>query len=125
MKGMDVQDRDQARAMVEKAGFDGAVIMHMVRQDKETVYSPGTTWWGSAPYTSMWGYWGYGWGTAYQPGYISNDHYVTIETNVYSVKDDKLLWASRSESINPETVSKLIDRVISATVKEMKKRKIL
>jgi peptide/nickel transport system substrate-binding protein len=29
----------------------------------------------------MWGYWGYGWGTAYQPGYITNDTIVTIEVN--------------------------------------------
>jgi hypothetical protein len=125
MQGVDVKDRDQVKALVEKAGFDGAVIMHLVRTDKETIYSPGTTWWGTAPYTSMWGFWGYGWGTAYQPGYITNDHLVTIETNVYSVKEDKLLWASRSETTNPETVSKLIDSVISTTVKEMKKRKIL
>lgn len=125
MKGVDVKDRARVKAMVEEAGFDGAVIMHLERTDRETVYSPGTTWWGTAPYTSMWGFWGYGWGTAYQPGYISNDHFVTIETNVYSVKGDKLLWASRSETTNPETVTKLINSVIDATVKEMKKRKIL
>jgi hypothetical protein len=125
LAGNTVQDRDKAKAIVEKAGFDGAVVMRIVRQDKETVYSPGTSWWGTAPYGSMWGYWGYGWGTAYQPGYITNDTYVTIETNVYSVKDDKLLWASRSESANPETVTKLIEKVISTNIKEMKKRKIL
>jgi hypothetical protein len=62
---------------------------------------------------------------AYSPGYVQRDTVVALESNVYSVKDDKLLWASRSETINPGTAQELVDSVLDATVKEMKKQKVL
>ena len=115
--------KDAAKGWFERAGVQGLVVLRLVQTDVDKVYS--SAMWVSGYYGNAWDYWGYGWGTAYQPGYITNDTYVTIETNVYSVKDDKLLWASRSESANPETVTKLIDKVIDTNIKEMKKRKIL
>ena len=78
-----------------------------------------------APYGTWWGYYGYGWGMAYSPGYVQRDTVVSLESTVYSVKQDKLLWASRSQTVNPETATQLIDSVLDATVKEMKRQKVL
>jgi hypothetical protein len=41
------------------------------------------------------------------------------------VEQDKLLWASRSETFNPTSPESLVKSVADATVKEMKKRKVL
>lgn len=121
----DARDRDRARAAIGKAGFDGAVVVRFVGSDKQTTYVPGTTYWGPAPYASMWGYWGYGWGAVYDPGYMKTDEVITLETNVYSVARDELLWSSRSETISPSSVDTLIDSVVHTTVVEMKRRKVL
>jgi hypothetical protein len=117
----DAKNREQARQKVTAAGFDGAVVARFVSSENQQTYVPGSTWWGPAPYGSMWGYWGYGWGAAYSPGYVVNDQIVTLETNVYSVADDKLLWASRSETFNPSSSQDLVNSVIDATVSRMKK----
>jgi hypothetical protein len=119
--------RDEARAKekIAAAGFDGAVVVRFVGTTTQTTYVPGTAWWGPAPYGSMWGYWGYGWGAVYSPGYLTQDTIVTLEANVYSVRDDKLIWASRSRTVNAESMTSLLDSVLDATAWEMKNQKVL
>ncbi|MFL5516432.1 MAG: hypothetical protein ACJ8DJ_09755, partial [Gemmatimonadales bacterium] len=46
-------------------------------------------------YNTMWGGWGYGWSTYYDPGYVQENQYVVFNTNVYQVDQEKLLWSSR------------------------------
>jgi hypothetical protein len=87
-----LRDRNKAKAWVKQEGFDGAVIMRPVAVDKETSYVPGQAYVVPSHYGSMWGYWGTGWGYAYDPGYVKQDQIVSVEGNVYSVADDKLVW---------------------------------
>lgn len=121
----EITDPVKAKAKVSSLGFDGAVVVRFVGADTKTTYVPGTTYWGPAPYGSMWGYWGYGWSAAYDPGYLATDTVVTLDSNVYSVSLGELIWASRSDTINPGSITALMDSVIDATVREMKKQKIL
>jgi hypothetical protein len=114
-------DIEQVKTDVKAAGFDGAVVMRLVGTDTRTAYIPG----GPAPYGTMWNQWGYGWGVVYQPGYLQENKVVTLESTVYSITDEKLLWASRSDTLNPQSVSSLVDAVVDATVKEMKQQKVL
>jgi hypothetical protein len=48
-----------------------------------------------------------------------------VEANVYPVADDKLVWASRTRTKNPESVHQLVSEIVDATVKEMKRQKVL
>jgi hypothetical protein len=121
----ELRDRDAAKAKVEQGGFDGAVVMQLANVDKQTTYVPGTSYTVAYPYTSMWGGWGYGWSMAYDPGYYQQDQIVNFNTYVYSVPDQKLLWASQSQTTNPSSVGSMVDEIISATAAEMKKQKVL
>ena len=56
---------------------------------------------------------------------VREDEYVNFNTNVYSVADAKLIWASRSETMNPTSVGSLVDEVITANVQEMQKQHVL
>ena len=121
------ETRDQARAKqkIAAAGFDGAVVVRFVGKDTQTTYVPGTTWYGPAPYGSMWGYWGYGWGAVYDPGYLVTDTIISLETHVYDVGQDKLIWASKSDTVSPTSMNDLVNSLVDATVAEMKKQKVL
>jgi hypothetical protein len=121
----ELRDRDAAKAKVEQGGFDGAVVMQLANVDKQMTYVPGTSYTVATPYTSMWGGWGYGWSMAYDPGYYQQDQIVNFNTYVYSVPDQKLLWASQSQTTNPSSVPSMVDEIISATAAEMKKQKVL
>jgi hypothetical protein len=117
-------DPDKAKAWVKQAGFNGAVVMRPIKVDQETTYVPGQTYVVPATYSSMWGYWGTGWDYAYDPGHVEQDQIYSVEANVYSVADDKLVWASRTKTYNPESVGQLVNEIVDATVKEMKKQKV-
>jgi hypothetical protein len=70
-------------------------------------------------------YWGYGWGAVYQPGYLQSDTVVSVETLVYSLTRDKLLWASTSRTTDPRGLDNLVTEVANATAKEMIRQGLL
>jgi len=118
----DVGDGTKILSELDEAGFDGAVIMRVANVDQRITYTPGAYWYGGgAPYYSFAGYWGTAWGYPYDPGYIQTDQIVSIETQIYSLKNDKLLWAGRSETTDPKSVGKLGDSVIKHIMQELRK----
>jgi hypothetical protein len=121
----ELRDREAAKAKVRAAGFDGAVVMFLVSVDRTATYVPGQPYAVPAAYGNMWRGWAYGWNTVYDPGYVREDQYVDFNTNVYSVPDAKLVWASRSKTMNPSSVTELADDVISANVREMQRQNVL
>jgi hypothetical protein len=121
----DARSPDRAKAIVATNGFDGAVVVRFVGTTQQTTYVPGAAYWGPAPYPSMWGYWGYGWGAVYEPGYLQSDTVVTLESNVYDVHREALVWSSRSDTISPGSIDELMRSVVDATVKEMKRQRVL
>ena len=68
----------------------------------ETVTSCQPAMWPSGYYTSFWGYYGYTWGAAWDPGYLREDTNVTVETLVFSVPRNMPLWAALSETASPK-----------------------
>jgi len=117
----DLRDKEKVRAYVHASGCDGAILMRIVGVEKETTYVPGSAY----PYGNMYGYYGWGAGYAYDPGYLRTDKLVSVETNVYQVADEKLIWASRSETTSPESVDDLIDSVVRVNAEKMKAEKLI
>lgn len=111
----EVGELDRVKARVRAQGFDSAVIMRIVSVEREVSYRPGRVHAVPAFYHEFWGYWGHGWRAVYDPGYLRSDRIVTIATNVYSVGDDKLVWASQSETFNPASLRGAISEVVRVT----------
>jgi hypothetical protein len=120
VSGETPKDQEAAKKVLKEADIEGAVVMRVISSETEVSYSPGGVY--AAPYYgSFWGYWGYGWGMAYDPGYLRTDTVVMVETLVYSVTQDKLLWAGRSRTTNPSNVSRFILELSNKAASEMKK----
>jgi hypothetical protein len=120
------RDPERARQVFQDKGFDGAVVARLVSVDETSRVSPGAY---SVPagYGAMWGgggYWGYGWGTVYSPRMVQ-EKVVTMDTNVYSVADGKLVWASRSATYDPESIPRLVEGIAAETTSEMRKQKLI
>lgn len=114
---------DAARAKLKEAGANGVVTMRVVSKDQQVTYTPGYT----APsyYGGFGPYWGYGWGSVSSPGYLQTDTLLSVETLVYSLDRDKLLWASTSRTTNPDNLDSLIKEISDATANEMVKQGLL
>ena len=115
----EMKDRDRAQAWLRKVGVEGVVAMRLVRAGTVTTYTPST--WMSPYYSSFWGYYGYTWNTVWDSGQQRVDAVVTVETLVFSVPRDMLLWAAVSETTNPKSMDAFMKDLVSKTVKEMKK----
>ena len=124
----DIKDEEKVRDAVRSAGVDGAIVIRPVYNEKELTYVPGTYAY-PASYYSFLGYYGWYWGTAYpavyDPGYVRTDHVVGIETNIYSVANEKLVWSGLTKTTNPKDIRSLIKEVARAVGKEMKKQGLL
>ena len=97
------------------------LIMRPVAKDK--VISSTPTMYTGPTYGPYWGgYYGYGWGGAWGTGTdIQTDTIVTVETLVYSLKQNKLLWAGQSKTTNPSNVDAFVKELAAGAVREMKK----
>lgn len=117
---VDVTDEAKTKALVEKSGAAGVVVMRPVGKEKE-VYSTPTMYTGPY-YGGFWGgYYGYGWGGAWGGSEVRTDTIVSVETLVYSLAQNKLIWAGQSKTTNPSKVDSFVREIVDETAKEMKK----
>ena len=91
---------DRAKPWFERAGIQGVVAVRPISKDKVREYSPAT--WTSSYYSSFWNYYGYGWGAYYSPGIDRTDTVVVVETLVFDMASNGLVWASVTETTNPK-----------------------
>jgi hypothetical protein len=107
---------DQLHELVLQGNFNGAIVMRVVAVNKEADWVPGT-WIGP--------YWGaFGWGM-FDPGYYEIDTWVRVETNMYSLPDEQLVWAASSSTENPISVQQLVNETIDKLAKELPLQRIV
>ena len=120
------QDKEKAKEFLAKAGVAGVVAMRAVGKEQQLSSSP-ATYYGGPYYATFWGggYYGWGWGGVYDPGYLRTDTIVYVEILVYSLEQDKLVWAGRSQTTNPEKVGPFIKELTAKAAAEMKKQGLI
>ncbi|MCD0472002.1 hypothetical protein [Flavobacterium sp. JAS] len=123
--------KEQKLKILQDENFDGVITMRLVSTDKETTYVPGT-------YTGMYyggfdgmytGMYGYGFGNwygmyspnFYDPGYYQETTSYMVETNIFSLKENKLIWTGTTKSDYVTDLGQTVDAIMQAVVKEMRK----
>jgi hypothetical protein len=121
------QDKEKARALVEQAGIAGVVSMRVIDKSDEMSSTPASLYYGAPHYATFWsdGYYGYTWNTIFHPGYVRMDTIVSIETLVYSLAQDKLVWAGRSDTTNPKQVGKFVEDLAAKVASELAKEGLI
>jgi hypothetical protein len=114
---------ERARPWFERGGIDGVVALRPVSIEKENAYAPSI--WTTTSYATLWGYYGYGWTSVITLGASRPDTHLVVETLVYSLSRDALLWAGVSSTTNPKEAQAFIKDLVAAAVKEMKKQRLI
>ncbi len=115
------KDPEGARQILESAGITGAVMMRVVSADQRVSYSPGSAHYVGTYYPTFWGYWDYGVATIYTPGHMTADMVVFIETRLYSVTENQMLWTGTSKTTNPKNIEKFINQLCDRVGKQVRK----
>jgi hypothetical protein len=117
----DAQQGDPAAIAkkVAELGADTVLITRLVSKKIVRVYVPGSPYYPPPFYGNWPDYYGYGYRYMYTPGYIAEDEYAVIETNLYEAKSNKLIWAASSETGINDSDQNLIQSYIGVMVKTM------
>jgi hypothetical protein len=114
----EIRNVEKLKLRVADGGFDGAVVFRLVGSDRLQTWVPSGY---GTPYYTLWGNYGYAWPSAVGTGTVRTDTYVTVETRVYSVANEQLVWAGRSETLNPQTTQDLVKGVVDAVAAALRK----
>lgn len=119
----ELKSAEKARGWYERRGVQGVVAVRPLAQETErtspVVFASGYD-------TSFWGYYGYGWSSVYAVPVGSRETTtVVVETLVYDATRDRLAWRATSETKDPKDLQRFITDLVSGTVKEMKKMKLV
>ncbi len=117
----DKKNEDALREKIKADEFDGAVTMRLIDIDKEKIYTPDNTSFYPSYYRNFSGYYFRSYSYFSSPGYYSTTKTYTIETNVYSIREDKIIWSCLTETTNPEGVKKMTEQVAQLVYKKMVK----
>lgn len=115
---MKVIKEESLRNILNRDNFTHILMMRLVDVDKETTYVPGTTVGFYGGYTTYYGY-----GAAYysNPGYYSTSKNYSVETTVYSLNPDKLLWTGTSKTMDPSKIQGAVNDIADAVANKMVK----
>jgi len=113
-------DKDRAKVWFAKTGAEGAVILRLVGADTEKVYS--SVVWASGYYPNVWDYYGYGWSTAAPIGKGRNQTTIMVETMLYDLKSEHLIWAAVTRTTDPKDVASYMKDLSREVVKNLEKQ---
>ncbi len=113
------QDTLKVKNMIKQQGFDAIIVMRLITVKAKNTYVAG----GHNPAYQQNGIY-------YFPDYLSSSAYATdmeyiVSTNVFSLKDEKLLWSGVTASTNPKQLDKVVNEVAKEVVYKMKEDKFL
>lgn len=125
---------EELRAAIESGEFDGVLITRLLSVDHEnTAYTAPSTY--NNPRTRYYtgGGWGYGfygfYGTTFtqvhEPGYFDTSTTLRLETNLYSVATDGLVWTTQSETIDPESIADARSSISAAVAQKLKEERLI
>jgi hypothetical protein len=97
---------------IRNTGANAILTVSLINKESETRHVPGSRtyapfgayrWYGG--YYSYFNYWA---PMMYDPGYYVTDKTYFLETNLYSVETNRLIWSAQSETINPGSIDAFV-----------------
>jgi hypothetical protein len=112
-----------------KDGIEAIILMRLTDVAKTTDYVQGNAYYGAWGYGrgfyGGYGGWGYG-GVMYAtPGYYEQNKTYYVETSIYDVKSNKLLWSGTTSTLNPTKATEALDDIILAIKTELNNKGLI
>jgi len=113
------EDTLKYKNMIKEQGYDAILVMRLITVKAKSTFAQGGH---NQAYSQN--------GIYYFPDYVNSGTYVTdmdyiIASNIFSLKNEKLLWSGVTESTNPKKLDKLISQVAKEIVYKMKEDKFI
>jgi hypothetical protein len=116
----EIRDKDRVKAWFERAGAAGVVIMRLVNLSVEEKPSK-VRWESGAQYGALWDYYPYAWGASIDLTPARTNVTIVVETLVFDIAGNRMLWAGTSETTNPQEAQAFVADLVDAAADEMRK----
>jgi hypothetical protein len=110
------RDAEAAKPYIQKSGASYALVVQVTGESQRITGTPSM--YGRGFYGPGWGGWGWGWGGGTD---IRTDTLVGVQTLLYDIKADKLVWAGQSETMNPTKAESFMRELLAAVGDELRK----
>jgi hypothetical protein len=117
----------ELKQRIKESSLDSVLVVRpkAVRKETEEVVTGGI-YLPPAGYSMFWPYWNMAYGGFYPTtSYTKEDIIVRVEFNLYSTKDEKLVWSGESDTLYSENFEKLGKGYAQALVNQLKKDKVI
>ncbi len=121
-------NRDTVSKSIKGMNIDGVIVTHMVAVDEETIYRPSMDYmpmYGRGYYGGLYSYYPHVNTYVQRPGYYSTHETYTIETNLYDVESEELVWSARSRTFSPASVSEIIVDMTKLLIADLTDKKLI
>ena len=116
----ELKDPERAKTWFERETVAGVVTLRPVSQSKVKRYEPDI--WVTPTYSTLWGYYPYGWTTVYVAGPIPTDTIIVVESLIYKVSTGKLVWGGVCETSNPDSLQQLVAEIVTEAAEKIQKQ---
>jgi hypothetical protein len=126
-KAFEGMKEQQVLRKLKTSGIDGVITVTILDKEKEKNRVPGKVSIQPARVRSnrFWGDYTTRYNRIYQPGYYTTSTKYFIETNLYDVTTNQLLYSAQSETFDPSSAQSLAAEYSKAIVKDMKEKQLL
>ena len=119
-------NRETVSAAIEGKNIDAVIVTHLVAVEEQTVYRESM---GYRPtyshYDVLYDYYPYVKGNVYQPGYYTTHEIVKLETNLYDVASEELVWTAQSKTFAPDSAVEVIGDLVKLVIKDLKEKGLI
>jgi hypothetical protein len=116
-----IDDRARSEAVIRSSGAVAVFVVRPIAINKEQRYVPTTY---VRPGPGFGPFYAEGWGSAYG-GYYVSDTVVKLETLVFDLKQDKLIWTGQSETTNPDKLEDFVRELVKVGVAQLRKEGVI
>ena len=117
----ELPDKDIGIGKIRKLGADTVFVTRVLDMEMEKNYVPGQAYAVPTYYSYYGSYYSY----SYRPGYTETTGSAYLETNLYNVGDEKLIWSGRSKTKLTETRYELIQAFVKTMLDGLAEAKLI
>ena len=99
---------------------DAVIITHLIDKGEKEAFTRG-----GRVYTGYYGFYNSRFSYANDPGYSSTSKTVRLETNLYDVKTEKLIWSGQSKTLSKDSKYQIINDVIKVVINDLQKNNLI
>ena len=130
IKNPKVPTKDEVVAKIKETGCDGVFVAALLKKEEAVGFTQGTTAYSIAPYQSYGGgtytgYYTYWYPSVSTPDYYSHEKTYVMQSNLYDVASEEIMWSVQSKVFSPETIKKFSQAYTSTLVKQLEKGNLI